>query len=102
MRACACRECDFDVAYSLTSPVGRAVAGTRDRFRAALQVNYLVLLQQLVLQLRKRGGRLRHARAGRWRNRKQHPNHLGQCSCLVLTAALLQAHVMWGADAASA
>jgi hypothetical protein len=33
-----CRECDFDVAYSLTSPVGRAVAGTRDRFRAALQV----------------------------------------------------------------
>lgn len=34
------RECDFNVAYSLTSPVGRAVAGTRDRFRAALQVRY--------------------------------------------------------------
>jgi hypothetical protein len=38
----ALRECDFDVAYALTSPVGRAVAGTRDRFRAALQVGLRV------------------------------------------------------------
>jgi hypothetical protein len=44
--ACACchhnhlsnntRGLDFDAAYTLTSPVGRAVAGSRERFRAAL------------------------------------------------------------------
>ncbi|KAF8064536.1 hypothetical protein HT031_003336 [Scenedesmus sp. PABB004] len=36
----AFKDCDFDVAYALTSPVGRAVAGTRERFRAAMQSDY--------------------------------------------------------------
>lgn len=36
----AFRDCDFDVAYALTSPVGRAVAGTRERFRAAMQADF--------------------------------------------------------------
>jgi hypothetical protein len=44
-----CRDLDFDVAYALTSPVGRAVAGTRERFRAAMQVGGDMLLLLLLL-----------------------------------------------------
>eukprot|EP00878_Enallax_costatus_P011620 GHUV01012129.1.p1 GENE.GHUV01012129.1~~GHUV01012129.1.p1 ORF type:complete len:337 (+),score=69.82 GHUV01012129.1:937-1947(+) len=36
----AFKDCDFDVAYALTSPVGRAVAGTRERFKAAMQSDF--------------------------------------------------------------